>query len=333
MALYRHLTANTKIGRILCTAFILTRHNSNVDVLDVFTTELLDRKSRKWEQLKKCSKAPLTRVEINFANIRVEELDAKFNCLLDDCNSDQIVVFVKECLKWQVFPSKATMSNIFETLAQNGDVDLLEKLGVVYENCEHYVAEAKLNKGQINEGLEIIEFVYTKNPYLRRKLVAIVYTAMYKLSSKYSEAVLINVKEFALKMLKQHKDERFAVCVWRNCILSDWFSDQQMAVELFETNEELRDAILQQIPLIVNIALRNHKTSNVYQLFEMLLKHEKAYVSYLPYIMLPLFNYHLKQGDLRRCFSIIEWSRKNNVQLPTVVRNNVDRVVKYNLKF
>lgn len=315
------------------------------DVLDDFTSQLMEHKSSKWENRKIIaqkrakekqfgSKVLSATRELNVENdircLSVDEVNLLFKRAIDFDDRLTVLELAKECVKYEKIPSLIILLQVLPVCSQSGDKDtivdlvqLCEKLRpeILQENShfEHYLAEAIWVKGNIIKSLQIFEKVYRENIYLRRRIRCILKYLILDSVTNHSEATLVNIIRFSNRLFEEYKDPFALAHIWELCFLSQWFSDQQLALELLEQNDGLCNAVVGRIPYVVKISLKHHRTEVIYRLTEMLLKFKLE--SELAHVLLTLVDYWIKRGDLRRCNEVIKWSIKNNIDVPTLTNN------------
>ncbi|KAI4466869.1 pleckstrin y domain-containing family f member 2-related [Holotrichia oblita] len=306
------------------------------DVLDDFTTQLMQKKANKWENIKIRKQLPITKqsnltntevLKDGFNEMNFRELNVIFEKYLDENNHYKLFELIETCIDKKICPSDMILTNMLTMFAQISNTDGINKLQElcsvtnpeflkVNSNFQHYRAETIWLRGNVSKAIEMFEDTYKENQYLRRRIRLMLKHLLYEAVSKRSEAVLVNLVNFTERLAKNYNDYYLMTCLWQVCFLSEWFSDQQVAFDLLERYSNLRRAVINQIPCIVSISLKYHKTDPVYRLLEILLKYEMKLQSSI--ILVALFDYRFKQGDLRSCCEIVKWSAKHKIMLPSV---------------
>ncbi|XP_018563048.1 uncharacterized protein LOC108904839 [Anoplophora glabripennis] len=331
-SLYRYLRVSTEIPR-QCKQKFHEKAITFDDTLDEFTSQLTQKKANKWN-IQKDPKKPmndcLSNTEINNTLSELKDYSIeKINLLFKDCielgNNLDLVNLTRQCIEYRKCPSLSNLTHILTLCAQEGDKNLIILLDELCEefhpdiakansNFRHYLAEAIWVKGNILESLKMFKEVYSENAFLRRRIRLVFKFLTQDIISTRSEAALINIVKFAEELLREYKDFFPLACVWQSCFLSEWFTDQCLALQLLEMNEGLCKAVVNRVPYVVTISLSSHRTDVVYRLLELLLKYEMK----LQYssVLSALLDYQISRGDLRSSSEIIQWSINNNVQLP-----------------
>ncbi|GJQ84373.1 hypothetical protein Trydic_g3851 [Trypoxylus dichotomus] len=306
------------------------------DVLDDFTTQLMQRKTDKWENLKIKRQFPLAvqsepvnkaLLRCRLSRITMTELNEIFEKFLDESDQQKLVTLIEECIPYKMSPSDMILTNMLTLFAQTSNIDGINKiqelcsitnLGFlrVNSNFNHYIAEAIWLKGNVSRAIAMYEEVYQENPFLRRRIRLVLKYLILEAVSNRSEAVLVNLVSFCERLARKYKDYFIMSCLWQTCFLSEWFSDQQVAFGLIERNGNLCRVLAPQIPLVVSISLRHHRTDPIFRLLEVLLKCQMKMQSSI--VLIALFDYRFKQGDLRSCCEILNWSTKHQIMLPSI---------------
>lgn len=265
------------------------------DCLDDFTTQLMQTKSNKWEIMRAnrrilCSEREQFKVKSHAKEIRlnVEYLDVnKLDMLLRDAmeadNISYINEIVNECIKCKSVPTVAVLLQTLSHCSQNGDKNIITSLTKLcsevqpkvlkdFGDFKHYMAKAVWVKGDINSAIIIFEDVYRNYSDIRRIIRSMLKQLLLDAVVNRSEATLLNMISFAERLIKDFQDFYPLACIWQACFLSEWFTDQTLALELLEEKDGLLNVVSSQIPFIVSLSLKKHQTEVVYRLLELLLR-------------------------------------------------------------
>ncbi|XP_031328322.1 uncharacterized protein LOC116159482 [Photinus pyralis] len=299
------------------------------DALENFTTQLMQRKVNKWESGRMKQNLRSSPLSIKFATkqsvaIDVTAVDGVLRDALEVDDKDCITSALDECMKFRVLPDMANLLQAFSFFAHAGDKAMVLKLIelskllnedtlVQYSYFKHYLAEATWAKGNVSEAILLFEEVYAKNLYLRRRIRSMLNSLVSDSIRGRSEAVLLLILSFAKRLGEIYKDFYPLACIWRCCILSEWFTDQSIALELLEHNEDLRKIVTKHVPIIVYVALREHQLDLVYRILEVLLRCESK--AHYATIIEMLFDYRVKQRDLQGCTKIVQWCEVHGITL------------------
>lgn len=300
-----------------------------VDSMDNFTTQLIQKKVDKWSALKSVSKVThAIKMEEDSSNDKLQlssdQINTFFQEFIELNDSSKVLDLIQQCISLEICPSLSNLLYALSVCSQCGNVDTIKKIHDLckktnpsilepHSDFKHYIAEAIWIKGNIHEALILFKEVYQHNTLLRRRVRLMWKNLIVDIVASRSKAVLISIIHFAEHLAKEYKDYFPLACVWQICFLSEWYSDQCEALDLLKKHEELRRNVISRISYVVAISLQNHRTDVVYRLLETLLKFEmKAQYSG---VLLSLLDYQIHQKDLRRCLEIIQWSVQNEVQL------------------
>ncbi|KAK5647425.1 hypothetical protein RI129_002317 [Pyrocoelia pectoralis] len=310
-------------------------HQENIltldsDTLDTFTTQLMQRKCNKWETDRIKQNSKLEPIQIKFqmnkkVAIDLTNVDNILCDALEADNEDCITNVIEECIKFRTVPDMSNFLQILSYFARRGDKVTILKLIELsklfddtillrYSYFKHYIAEVTWTKGNINEAIILFEEVYSSNIYLRRRIRSMLNNLVSDSIRGRSEAVLFLMLNFAKRLGNNYRDYYTLACIWRNCILSEWFTDQSIALDLLENDEKLRKTVMNHIPIVVHIALREHQIDLAYRILEVLMKCESK-IQYAKIVEI-LFDYRVRQQDLQGCTKIIQWCAIHGINLP-----------------
>lgn len=283
------------------------------DVIDDFITQLIQKKMDKWQSLQKrainkemhCNAEKRSLINLDLKETNVEHVNLLLNDALNEGDYDKTLSILNECVRWDKCPSLSLLMQILPLLSQNGEKDLIIKLQTVCDKIhpsaidsdfQHYLAEVTWIKGNVEKALNLFETIYRSNNFLRRRIRMTLKYLILDVVNERSEAVLLNLIKFCKKLVKDYNDYHLLGSVWQSCFLSEWYTDQCIALELLE-DEGLCKEIVGRIPYVVITALKAHQTDLVQRLLDVLLKHEMT-IQY-SVVLTILFNYRRKLlGDL-----------------------------------
>lgn len=171
--MYKAYRLNNYISSLLRSSLALAtvRKKSmlvEMDVLDDFTTQLMQKKVDKWETLKIRRQLPISThpSSINreilghrVNNISTNELNTIFERFIDENDQDKIFVLIEECITYKKCPSELMLTNILSSFSQSGNIEGINKvqelcsmLNETYlkanSNFKHLLAEAIWLKGK-----------------------------------------------------------------------------------------------------------------------------------------------------------------------------------------
>ncbi|CAH1100541.1 unnamed protein product [Psylliodes chrysocephalus] len=299
------------------------------DSLDEFTTQLLQKKIEKWSARKTVPKISVDIKQVddpthNISDLGIDKINNLFHEAIEYNDNSQILELIEQCISIKVCPSTSNILYTLTVCSQSGNIISIrniEKLCrqqcpevlAMNSNFRHFVAEAIWVKGNTNEALILFREVYKENTFLRRKIRLMLKNLIVGVVANRSEVILHNTMKFAEELAKEYKDFYPLACIWQTCFLSEWFTDQCLALDLLNKYNELFKAVVHRIPYVVAVSLHNHQAEVVYRLLEILLKFEmkSQYVG----VLLALLDYQIHQKNIRRCVEIVRWSEQNDIEL------------------
>ncbi|XP_065167070.1 uncharacterized protein [Atheta coriaria] len=312
---------------------VLTLEVNKFDVIDNFTSDLIHQKSLKWEGIKlrknhatTCSLVQPKTLEIALNNMSQSAIDKQFLLLIQDGSEHNIEEFIKRCQRSLVCPTFTNVLTLLDANSRNANINIILELKKLFKEdndyyktnayFDHYLAEAYWINGEIVKAVQILEDVYEKNAHLRRRLRLMLKYLITDVTT-HSEAILVSIIKFGEKLYNSYKDPFALICVWQACFISEWYSDQTLALQLLEKNKGLCEAVVGTLPYVVTASLKNHQVEVVYRLLELLIKYEMK--TQYSAILVSIFNYKFYIGDLKSCSEIIQWSVTYNVALPNII--------------
>lgn len=169
-------------------------HNSQAgvettDVMDDFTSNLMQKKSAKWEKRKAVLQSKLScmvTIEPNarhdsIQNLEVNAVNELFQQAIDCDDYSAIINLTKQCTEYNKIPSLSILLSALSVCSRFGHKDTIVRISQLCEqihpelleengNFDNYVAEAIWVKGDIKTSLNIFEKVYKENAYIRRRI-------------------------------------------------------------------------------------------------------------------------------------------------------------------
>lgn len=266
-----------------------------VDALDDFTSQLIQKKTDKWEMRKLraqklvddnvCNHKGCNTEVIDIKEIGDNHLNTLFQTAIDYQNDSELVKLMNQCIEYKKCPSLSILLHVLSIYSRKGDKDTVVKIKGLcentdpkilqdYSNFDHFFAEAVWVKGNIVDSLKIFEIVYKENAILRRRIRIMLKHLIAHMVTNRSEAALINIIKFSESLVNNFQDYYPLICTWEACFLSEWFTDQCIAFDLLEKYNNLAKLIVHRIPYVVTVSLRSYRTDVVYRLLEVLLKYQ-----------------------------------------------------------
>ncbi|CAB3228793.1 unnamed protein product [Arctia plantaginis] len=167
----------------------------------------------------------------------------------------------------------------------------------------HYLAKAQCLRGNSEIGLTILKTIYGKYESLRSYYRLLFRDLIQDSVLNRSEASLMIFKKYVLEFSEEWSEHYPLVCFWHICWASTWFSDQMLSNELLEASEHLQEIVKDKATAFSISALKDYNEDAVVRLLQNLLKYDmmSEYVA----VLQVLFNYKLRNRDIRGCTEII----------------------------
>lgn len=255
--------------------------STNVDVIDSFTNELIERKTLKWELLRQTRQKSVatdkrelllkstiyrpTELLREITNFRENPLNVELKTLnqhqIDNLylnamyseNKKDLHMLVEQCVLLQKGPTNKVFVELAEYFANIGNRIFLEKIinlcSIIntelykdYIHFIHLIAKCTWVTGNSTLSLNMMQELYAEIEENEMKSIfkKMMEDMVKETVGKKSEAVLVSLKNVAVYFHKEYKDNFLLAYLWNTCFQSIWYSDQQLAAELFSNYEELR---------------------------------------------------------------------------------------------
>lgn len=255
--------------------------STNVDVIDSFTNELIERKTLKWELMRQSRQKSVaadkrelllkstiyrpTELFREITNFRENPLSVELKTLnqhqIDNLylnamyseNKQDLQMLVDQCVGLQKGPTNKVFVELAEYFANIGNRIYLEKIinlcSIVntklykeYIHFSHLIAKCTWVTGNSTLSLNMMQELYAEIDESEMKSIfkKMMEDMVKETVGRKSEAVLVSLKNVAVYFHAKYKDNFLLVYLWNTCFQSIWYSDQQLAAELFSNFEELR---------------------------------------------------------------------------------------------
>ncbi|XP_046387758.1 uncharacterized protein LOC124157238 isoform X1 [Ischnura elegans] len=293
------------------------------EVLDDFIESLMTKKMNKWKSINESrtkSDVKLPRIAHDPGKEALHDLTCTSvdSYVHENLTSSCLDTILNECLAKRICVSIETLMKASYVLAKAGNKTGIETaISLASDVCDDikkgelliYKAEAMWRSGEsVQKSLELLHEVYRKQPGLRRLVRTSLKSLINGVLLCRGEATLIQVKNLVLELAQPpHEDAVPLSILWGQCILSEWFADQQVSVELanvFRDNPNFKKALESRVDAVVGQALTKHQVDAVYRVIETLLRlfmNEKAQT-----VLGNLFDYKYVIGDKRGCEAILD---------------------------
>ncbi|XP_028169925.1 uncharacterized protein LOC135079684 [Ostrinia nubilalis] len=261
------------------------------------------------------------------SKMSIEDVQNLILHLMSKNKDSQVDQILKDCLTAQMFIGEPTLKLLFRHYSGLGRTDMVEMLQtyclkgdrILYKRHGqylHYLAKAQCMKGNSDKGLSILKQCYENNTQLRSRYRIIFKELIHDSVMNRSEASLVIFRKYIFEFSERFSDHYPLVCFWHSCWSSSWFSDQMLADELLESSKTLRGIIQDRSTAFsITILREDYNEDAVLRLLQKLLKFEMmdAYVK----VLQVLFNFKLRQRDIRGCAEIMRNCEVLGVKLPS----------------
>ncbi|XP_026763218.1 uncharacterized protein LOC113521764 [Galleria mellonella] len=306
---------------------------ATIDPIDAFTNDLIQRSKivnrNNVFDLNSTSTRGFAEAESPYQDISkmtTEELDKVVLQLLSKNKDKHIEYLVLDCINNRKFIGGPTLKKLYRHYSLAGKPDIVM---ILQKYCskvdpyinkrnggfQHYLAKAQCFKGNSEKGLAILMDAYKNNEYLRTFYRSIFKELIHDSVLNRSEASLVIFKRYVLEVSKIWDDHYPLVCFWHICWSSTWFSDQMLSNDLLECSEMLQKIVQDKATAFtISILKQEYNEDAVMRLLQTLLKY-KMMSEYVKVLQI-LFNYKLRNRDLRGCTEIIRNCDALGVKLP-----------------
>ncbi|KAF9797864.1 hypothetical protein SFRURICE_001467 [Spodoptera frugiperda] len=299
--------------------------------LDAFANEIFERHKTVKFQRSDLAEANIQRCtytsdKTNLSSMSSVDLENKFMELIERNRDRDVAELLNQCKECKKLLTYATVKKLFRHYSMHGRP---EKVAVIQEYCltidpvayrrngefQHYLAKAECIRGNSDKGLSILKSCYKKYNSLRSFYRIIFRELIQDSVLNRSEASLVIFKKYVLEFSDEWSDHYPLVCFWHICWASNWFSDQMLGDELLETSDVLLGIVCEKATAFSIMALKDFNEDAVVRLLQTLLKYDlmTEYVA----VLQVLFNYKLRNRDIRGCAEIIRNCEVLGVTLPS----------------
>nr|XP_034835249.1 uncharacterized protein LOC117991756 isoform X1 [Maniola hyperantus] len=262
---------------------------------------------------------------VDITNMTIEEIDSLLQDLMTRNRDKQLATFVNECLDKRKYFSANILKKLFRHYSISGRVDVVEVLqkycsrvdyNLYIRNGEfmHYLAKAQCMKGNSEQGLSILKEAYIKYEGLRSFYRVIFRELINDAVMNRSEASMVIFKKYVLDFSVSWNDHYPLICYWHICWSSTWFSDQMISNELLDSSQVLQHIVRDKASTFSINILREYNEDAVVRLLQSLLKYNM--MDEYAKVLQILFNYKLRNKDLRGCAEIVRNCEALGILLP-----------------
>lgn len=179
-----------------------------------------------------------------------------------------------------------------------------------------YLATALWYKNDLNNAVERFKKSYheARNEKERNVVTFLLHTIILDTAvGKKSEATLVILCKLVEYLVCFYDDYGPLLVLWRCAFKSEWWSDQQVATDLFEKHPTLRSLIGSKIGTFTYSYLAQDDVESCQRMLELFLRFDDKVASRT--ILTVLFDYNYFRKDLRSCSEIVQFALKFDLQL------------------
>lgn len=192
---------------------------------------------------------------IRVDNLDATQLDNLLMSALEERDISNLKYIIDECIKYKVLSSSLVTLNIMDYLASTGDKKLLISYIELFSgkdnrsytknvDCAHFIAKCLWHQGNSTEAINLLYKSFEAASKPVRGIIKTIFCEFVEDSvGKRSEAVLVLITKIALDINNKLSEPFVLATLWKSCFTSEWFSDQQLANQLFDDHKVLRDIV------------------------------------------------------------------------------------------
>lgn len=221
---------------------------------------------------------------VDVRTLQDDQLSTLFANAVADNNRKDLTFLVNECMKWERLPTRQVNIDILEYFESTKQLENLDKYYAFCLSLDDNPFLLKIfqikfywAEGNTDKSLGLLADIHTqaKDTNCQTELIAckeLFLTLIHDAVGKKSEAVLLKL----IHLIESQTLEDVSILeqVWNELFTSQWFSDQQLALNLFRRHACLRLRLSVQTNYNTFLLLREHNVDAVYRLVELLLSHE-----------------------------------------------------------
>lgn len=218
---------------------------------------------------------------LDIRQLQDDHLNSLIKSVIEENNRQDFNYLVNECMKWTRLPSRAVNLEILDYYARTSKTNLDKYFNfcLSLETAPFLLKLFKVKlywtEGNTDKSLQLLDEIHdvARNAGGEQwDLIACkdLFVSMIKdaVCTK-SEAVLLKL----IHLIETLDDASILEQVFNELFSSQWFSDQQLANDLFRRHGSLRLRLSIQTNYLTFMLLREHNVDAVYRLVELLLSH------------------------------------------------------------
>lgn len=289
----------------------IQRKSDAIDVIDIFTSNLIKNKHNKWKRyefsqdtsIKKPTWQKQKHKDSNTISIlTLNQIDNLITKLKHERNFKELSTILNQCAASKKLIGSYSIALITDDITSEHDephlnallkyFTILEKQLVLEPEYYYIIIEFYWQQGYFRKCLDLMTEFYHKNNGFCRVCFNFMRETIIESIDDKSEAILINVIQFCETIAVNYNDNSLLALIWLKCLRSHQCIDHNFALKLFESHSKLQSTVLTNIQTVCSSLLYDHNIEAIYRLIEILLKHDLK--SKCDLVLISLFEYHCK---------------------------------------
>lgn len=285
---------------------ILQHKSSNVDALDIFTTNFLVKQDgtpkvnfpnknvidARVKVLKKIAsqqarKTTLsTEIDVDIEKWSQNEIDHYLTIVMDCDDRSTFIGIVKQMIDSKRLPSEAIILRTLSYLCDDND-DSMTTISRLIDVCQEqnlpfyarnmefspFLAQYLWKLKRFDDALHILQgSMYTTNEATKNATQQNYRQIIYDAITVQDDSVLDKLIAHAKKVYDEQKDGTIIMYVWGDCFFSQLFRNQLIANELFAKYQTLRTGVSNDIGRIALSLMQRYDVDGMYRLIEQCLE-------------------------------------------------------------
>lgn len=300
--------------------------STNVDVLDIFTTNILSRKNpaaikssidlpttenNRSQLLKKMAletkiNTDLKKDSLNIVDWSQAEIDNYLIVSMDCCDRKTFDGIIKQILASKKLPSEAIILRALCYLCDDSDnsmatithlIDVCQEKNMAFyaENMEFapFLSQYLWKLGRFDDAMCTLNTIFrTTNKNAKSLILRNYRQIIYDAVKNQDELVLDKVIANAITINEKYNDPILITYLWSDCFFSELYRNHQKANEIFTNHNFIRTTVSNDIAWISLTLLQQHNVDAIHRLIEQCLA--VKLMRPVGVCLTALFDYHCK---------------------------------------
>lgn len=200
-------------------------------------------------------------------------------------NYSEVNKIINFCIDKQIPLPSALVSMI---ASKYSNIGLVESLATVQTLCKltdekeyyrkgeflHHLALCYWIKGNCTRCIELLRECSSKYPSLNDTTKKVLKCVIPEAVSSRSQAQLVNITDFIKEFARRFGDFYPMTLLWNQLFLSCWYTDQELADQLLDSDENLQRCVSLLVPSLVPYLIKKNQVPDVYRFLQILLKYK-----------------------------------------------------------